>query len=98
MALLALAAGQDVEPVEDGDGTDGRWQIARQVAQDRVISTVDPDARHAHKTVHRRTDGFKAHVMVEPDTGLITGYTAEQGQPGRTTATPPSGIDAAGRR
>jgi hypothetical protein len=72
VALLALVAGQDVEPVEDSDGTDGRWQIARRVAPDRVISTVDPDARHAHKTVHRRTDGFTAHVVVEPDTGLIT--------------------------
>jgi hypothetical protein len=37
-----------------------------------VISTVDPDARHAHKTVHRRQDGFKAHLAVEPDTGIIT--------------------------
>ncbi len=72
VALLALIAGQDVEPVEDSDGTDGRWQIARRVAEDRVISSVDPDARHAHKTVHRRTDGFTAHVVVEPDTGLIT--------------------------
>ena len=72
VALLALVAGQDVEPAGDGDGTDGRWQIARRVAHDRVISTVDPDARHAHKTVHRRTDGFTAHVVVEPDTGLIT--------------------------
>ena len=72
VALLALVAGQDVEPAEDSDGTDGRWQIARNVAHDRVISTVDPDARHAHKTVHRRTDGFTAHVVVEPDTGLIT--------------------------
>jgi hypothetical protein len=25
VALLALVAGQDVEPVEDSDGTDGRW-------------------------------------------------------------------------
>jgi IS5 family transposase len=72
VALLALVAGQDVEPVEGGDGTDGRWQIARRVAHDRVISTADPEARHAHKTVHRRTDGFTAHVVVEPDTGLIT--------------------------
>src|SRR3954464_5291573 len=72
VALLALVAGQDVEPAADGGGTDGRWQIARRVAHDRVISTVDPDARHAHKTVHRRTDGFTAHVVVEPDTGLIT--------------------------
>jgi hypothetical protein len=72
VALLALVAGQNVEPAEGGDGFDGRWQIARRVAPDRVISTVDPDARHAHKTVHRRTDGFTAHVVVEPDTGLIT--------------------------
>jgi Transposase DDE domain/Transposase domain (DUF772) len=72
VALLALVAGQDVEPLEDSDGTDGRWQLARKVAPDRVISTVDPDARHAHKTVHRRQDGFKAHIAAEPDTGLVT--------------------------
>jgi hypothetical protein len=78
VALLALVAGQDVEPAEGGDGTDGRWQIARKVAHDRVISTVDPDARHAHKTVHRRIDGFKAHVIAEPDTGLITGCTVSK--------------------
>jgi len=72
MALLALVAGQDVEPAEGSDGTDGRWRIARRVAQDRVISTVDPEARHVHKTVHHRQDGFKGHVVVEPDTGLFT--------------------------
>ena len=37
-----------------------------------MISTVDPEARHAHKTVHRRQDGFKAHIAIEPDTGIIT--------------------------
>jgi len=72
VALLALVAGQDVEPVEGSDGTDGRWRIADRVAPDRVISTVDPETRHAHKTVSRRQDGFKAHVAVEPDTGIIT--------------------------
>jgi Transposase DDE domain/Transposase domain (DUF772) len=72
VALLALIAGQDVEPVEGSDGTDGHWRIAQQVAPDRVISTVDPDTRHAHKTVHRRQDGFKAHIAIEPDTGIIT--------------------------
>jgi IS5 family transposase len=75
LALLALVAGQDVEPVEGSDGTDGRWRIAQRVAPDRVISTVDPEARHARKTVHRRQDGFKAHLAVEPDTGLITDCT-----------------------
>ncbi len=42
VALLALVAGQDVEPVDGSDGTDGRWRIAQRVAPDRVISTVDP--------------------------------------------------------
>jgi len=72
VALLALVAGQDVEPAEGSDGTDGRWRIAQKVAPDRVISTVDPDTRHAHKSRERRQDGYKAHVVVEPDTGLIT--------------------------
>jgi IS5 family transposase len=72
VALLALIAGQDVEPVEGSDGTDGRWRIAQQVAPDRVISTVDPDTRHVHKTVAHRQDGFKGHLAIEPDTGIIT--------------------------
>jgi len=72
VTLLALVAGQDVEPAEGSDGTDGRWRIARKTAPDRVISTVDPEARHAHKTRERRQDGFKAHLAVEPDTGLTT--------------------------
>jgi IS5 family transposase len=72
LAVLALIAGQDVEPVAGSDGTDGRWQVAQKVAPDRVISTVDPEARHAHKTVARRQDGFKAHVAIEPDTGIVT--------------------------
>jgi hypothetical protein len=78
LALLALVAGQDVEPVEGSDGTDGRWRIARQVAGDRVISTVDEQARHVHKSVHRRQDGYKAHIAVEPDTGIITDCALRQ--------------------
>lgn len=73
VALLALIAGQDVEPAEGSDGTDGRWQIARKVAADRVVSTVDPDSRHVHKSRHQRQDGYKAHVAIEPSTGLFTG-------------------------
>ena len=74
VALLALVAGQDVEPVEGSDGTDGRWRIAQPGRPGPGhLACVDPDARHAHKTVSRRQDGFKAHLAVEPDTGLITG-------------------------
>jgi len=49
LALLALVAGQDVEPAGGSDGTGGRWRIARKVAGDRVICTAGPDARHARR-------------------------------------------------
>jgi IS5 family transposase len=69
VGLLALVAGQDVEPGEE----EGTWRIAQRVAPDRVISTVDPEARHMHKSRSEYRDGYKAHVVVEPETGLITG-------------------------
>jgi transposase len=72
VALLGLVAGQDVEPAEGSDGTDGRFRIARKVAADRVISTVDPDARHTRKSPEQRRDGYRAHVAAEPQTGIIT--------------------------
>jgi Transposase DDE domain/Transposase domain (DUF772) len=65
-SLLALVAGQDVEA-----GDDGVFRIARRVAPDRVISTVDPEARHGHKSRSRRFDGYKGHVSVDPDFELI---------------------------
>jgi hypothetical protein len=72
VALLALVAGQDVEPAEGSDGTDGRWRIARKVAENRVISTVDTQARHTRKSPEARRDGYRAHVAADPDTGIIT--------------------------
>lgn len=75
VGLLALVAGQDVEP---GDG-DGTWRIARGTAKDRVISTVDPDSRHIHKSVRAYRNGYKAHVVVEPVTGLICGQRLTAG-------------------
>ena len=67
LGLLALVAGQDVE-LDD----QGRWRIVRGVAKDRVISVVDPEARHMHKSRSEYRDGYKAHLCVEPETGLIT--------------------------
>lgn len=72
LALLALVAGQDVEPAQGSDGSDGRWRIARKVAPDRVVSTVDPDARHTRKSPEARRDGYRAHVVAEPETGIVT--------------------------
>jgi hypothetical protein len=73
VGLLALVAGQDVEPAEGSDGTDGRWRIARKVAEDRVISVNDPEARHTRKSPEARRDGYRAHVVADPETGIITG-------------------------
>ncbi len=69
--LLALVAGQDVEP-----GAGGVFRIARRTARDRVISTVDPQARHGHKSRNRHFDGYKAHLSVDPDSELIDEVTA----------------------
>jgi len=71
VGLLGLVAGQDVEP--DPDGPEGSWRIERGVAKHRVISTVDPESRHMHKSRSTYRDGYKAHIAVEPDTGIITG-------------------------
>ncbi len=75
VGLLALVAGQDVEP---GDGQ-GSWRIAQRTAKDRVISTVDPDSRHIHKSRQSYRNGYKAHVVVEPTTGLICGQQLTAG-------------------
>jgi len=65
--LLAVVVGQDLE-----EGDDGRFRVARRVAKDRIISTVDPDARHGRKTSAHRFDGYKGHIAIDPDSEIIT--------------------------
>ena len=72
--LLATVAGQDLD-----EGSDGVFRIARRVAKDRVISTVDPEARHGHKTAARGFDGYKGHTAVDPDSEIITATTVSPG-------------------
>jgi Transposase DDE domain/Transposase domain (DUF772) len=76
-ALLAAVVGQDLE-----QGEDGVFRIARRVAKDRIISTVDPHARHGHKTSARGFDGYKGHVAVDPDSELIAATTVTPGNVG----------------
>src|SRR3954464_13431020 len=80
-ALLATVVGQDLD-----EGEDGVFGIARRVAKDRVISTVDPDARHGHKTSSRGFDGYKGHVAVDPDSEIITATTVTPGNTGDAAA------------
>jgi hypothetical protein len=65
-ALLATVTGQDIEETDDG-----RFRIFDGTAPDRVISTVDPQARHGHKTAAHGLDGDKAHVATDPDSEVI---------------------------
>ena len=76
-ALLATVTGQDLE--EDAGGV---FRIARRVAPDRVISTVDPEARHGHKTSARGFDGYKGHIAIDPDSEIITATEATPGNSG----------------
>jgi hypothetical protein len=65
--LLATVIGQDIQ-----ETIDGRFVIAQGVAPDRVISVVDPQARHGHKTDARGFDGYKGHVAIDPSSEVIT--------------------------
>jgi hypothetical protein len=82
--LLATVLGQDLE--QDGDA----FRIARKVAADRVISTVDPEARHGHKTVRRSFDGYKGHLAEDPDSEIITATEVTPGNAG--DAEPAAGL------
>lgn len=80
-ALLATVVGQDLDA-----GEDGVFRIARRVTKDRVISTVDPQARHGHKTAARGFDGYKGHVAIDPDSEVITSTTVTPGNTGDAVA------------
>lgn len=68
--VLAVVAGQDVE-LDD----DGVFRIFDGTAKDRMISTVDPEARHGHKSRNRRFDGYKGHICIDPDSEIIEDVT-----------------------
>lgn len=65
--LVARVLGQDLEQTEDGS-----FRIARRVAKDRLISTVDPDTRHGHNT---------QALLTEAGT-VVMGVPGEQLEPG----------------
>lgn len=81
-ALVATVVGQDLE-----QGEDGTFRIARRVASDRVISTVDSQARHGHKTKARSFDGYKGHIAVDPDSEIITHSEVTPGNTGDSEVT-----------
>ena len=75
---LAEATALLVVCAQDLADTDGRVEIVRGVAPGHVISTVDPDARHGHRSRRDRYDGYKVHLSVDVDSDLVTAATASQ--------------------
>jgi transposase len=47
-------------------------------AKDKLLSPVDPDARVGKKTNHSWR-GYKAHIVIEEETGIITGVKHDSG-------------------
>ena len=75
------------------------------MAKDRVISTVDPEARHGHKSKNRHFDGYKAHLSIDPDSELIDEVVATPANtrcprpwPTCSPATPTTGTSRGPRR
>ncbi len=87
-ALLATVTGQDIE-----ETSDGRFRILEGTAPDRVISTVDPEARHGHKTAAHGFDGYKAHVAVDPDWEVISAAEVSSAATGDAAVAPTLGED-----
>jgi hypothetical protein len=76
VTLLATVVGQDIEERE------GLFRIARRVAPDRMISVVDPESRHGHKTAARGFDGYKGHIALDPESEVITATAVTAGNVG----------------
>jgi transposase len=64
--LLGQLLLQDVEYTEEGA------VLKEGVSRDRIPSVHDPEIRHGHKSSSRRFDGYKAAVVIDTDSQLIT--------------------------
>ena len=67
LGTLAQIRSQDLEP----DPSDSGVRIRRGVAADRRVSIEDREMRHGRKSKNRRFNGYKRHIAVDLDDGLI---------------------------
>lgn len=81
VGILALIAGQDVEPADDSDGRDGRWRITRGTAYDRV-STIHPPPGTCTRPAATSRTASRPTAPSSRRTGL---YTAVSLRPGTGT-------------
>lgn len=71
--LLRVVA-QDLEPNEEG-----RLVVARRVAENRLISLTDWQARHGRKSKSQAFNGFKLHLLGDVTSGLIASVAVTEG-------------------
>lgn len=67
IATLRQLRDQDLEP----DPNDGRPRIRQGVAEDRRVSVEDSQMRHGRKSKSKRFNGYKGHIGVDLDSGLV---------------------------
>ncbi len=82
LAFLSSILDQDTESDDKG-----KRSIKDGVSKDRIISKVDPEARHGRKSASRHFDGYKSHVASDPTTGLITAVKVTPGNTSDKEAT-----------
>lgn len=76
---------QDLEPAnEDGSGV----RVREGVAKDRRISIEDAEMRHGRKSKSKRFDGYKRHLAIDLDFGLIIAAAVTPANWPEDTATP----------
>ena len=71
--MLEAVLTQDV--IENGDG----FAIKQGVAKDRIISIEDSEMRHGRKSSQGKFNGYKADVMVDETSELITNVSVSPG-------------------
>jgi len=71
--LLSRILLQDIERTATGP------HLKRGVAKDRLVSVHDPQMRHGRKSARQRFDGYKAQVVADTDTQLVTAVTVLPG-------------------
>ncbi len=71
---LLSVIGNDLETDKQG-----RLQVAKRVARNRLISLTDPQARHGRKSRTGTFNGFKLHLLGDIVSGLIASIAVTRG-------------------
>jgi Transposase DDE domain len=65
-AIADKVLAQDIEW-----GADGQASLRQGVAEDRLVSVHDPEMRRGHKTQSEAFEGYKFHLTVDVEHGLV---------------------------